>query len=165
MTTDITTLEAGTDFEAADPADLDAGERRARRARVERMLVLPHRNHEGVCGGVYTVITAGGEYVVELDASNACTCPDATYNRPEGGCKHRRRVAISIGETTLPAPGDSVSEYVNETLPRLKAELKEARDAADAAALAAAIDDDERATGDAVAESEILSKLIERIDA
>ena len=41
----------------------------------------------------------GREYTVDAE-TRACTCPDARYNNPEGGCKHARRVALWRGDTS-----------------------------------------------------------------
>lgn len=76
------------------PADGTTG--RARRARVEPMLVRPLRNDR------YVVETAGGTYVVDLEAGS-CTCPDAAIR--ESRCKHLRRVAIEVNEGRVAPPG------------------------------------------------------------
>jgi hypothetical protein len=90
--------------------DLDAGQRRACRARTERMAVLPQTDENGDAT-IYTVHSASGKtYTVDLEARDRCTCPDMIHNQPEGGCKHRRRVAIEIDETGLAAPGQPVDE-------------------------------------------------------
>ena len=69
---------------------------RARRARVEPMAVRPLRD------GRYAVETAGGTYVVDLDAGT-CTCPD--HQLRGARCKHRRRVALEVTERLVPPPG------------------------------------------------------------
>jgi len=69
---------------------------RARRARVEPMAVRPLRD------GRYAVETAGGTYVVDLDA-HTCTCPD--HQLRGARCKHRRRVALEVTERLVPPPG------------------------------------------------------------
>ncbi len=43
----------------------------------------------------------GDEYTVDAD-TGACTCPDAEYRYPEGGCKHARRVAFHTGAREVP---------------------------------------------------------------
>ncbi|WP_435067819.1 SWIM zinc finger family protein [Haloplanus sp. C73] len=68
---------------------------RARRARTEPMAVRPLRD------GRYAVETAGGTYVVDLDA-RTCTCPDAQLR--DARCKHRRRVALEVTEGLVPPP-------------------------------------------------------------
>lgn len=47
----------------------------------------------------------GDEYTVDAD-TGACTCPDAEYRHPEGGCKHARRVAFHIGARDVPEWAD-----------------------------------------------------------
>lgn len=69
---------------------------RAKRARVEPMAVRPLRD------GRYAVETAGGTYVVDLDAGT-CTCPD--HQLRGARCKHRRRVALEVTERLVPPPG------------------------------------------------------------
>ena len=44
----------------------------------------------------------GDEYTVDAE-TGACTCPDAEYRDPDGGCKHVRRVAFHTGERAVPA--------------------------------------------------------------
>jgi hypothetical protein len=44
----------------------------------------------------------GREYTVDAE-TRACTCPDAQYNDPKGGCKHARRVALWRGDEQIPA--------------------------------------------------------------
>ena len=59
----------------------------------------------------------GDEYTVDAD-SGACTCPDAEYRDPEGGCKHVRRVAFHTGARTVPAwvDPDAVDPLLDEQL-------------------------------------------------
>jgi hypothetical protein len=52
--------------------------------------------------GRYAVETAGGTYVVDLDA-RTCTCPD--HQLRGARCKHRRRVALEVTERLVPPPG------------------------------------------------------------
>jgi hypothetical protein len=53
--------------------------------------------------GMYLVYgQEGDEYVVDGE-SGACTCPDAQYRSPAGGCKHLRRVRFGTGERDIPA--------------------------------------------------------------
>jgi len=53
--------------------------------------------------GLYWVYSEEGrEYTVDAE-SGSCTCPDARYNVPEGGCKHARRVALWRGDEPIPA--------------------------------------------------------------
>jgi hypothetical protein len=76
------------------PADGTTG--RARRARIEPMLVRSLRNDR------YIVETAGGTYVVDLEGAT-CTCPDAAIRTVR--CKHLRRVAIEVNEGRIAPPG------------------------------------------------------------
>lgn len=76
------------------PADGTTG--RARRARVEPMLVRSLRNDR------YVVETAGGTYVVDLEGAT-CTCPDSALRTVR--CKHLRRVAIEVNEGRIAPPG------------------------------------------------------------
>lgn len=76
------------------PADGTSG--RARRARIEPMLVRSLRNDR------YIVETHGGTYVVDLEGST-CTCPDSAIR--EVRCKHLRRVAIEVNEGRIAPPG------------------------------------------------------------
>lgn len=76
------------------PADGTTG--RARRARIEPMLVRSLRNDR------YIVETHGGTYVVDLEGST-CTCPDSAIRTVR--CKHLRRVAIEVNEGRIAPPG------------------------------------------------------------
>lgn len=90
---------------------MEADESRAERARSERMCVAPQLNDDGLCVGLYVVHSqSGNQYVVDIDRSHGCTCPDTIHNR-ESLCKHRRRVAMSITETDCPAPDQAVGDY------------------------------------------------------
>lgn len=44
----------------------------------------------------------GTEYRVDTD-TGGCSCDDAFYRQPDGGCKHLRRVEFIIGERAIPA--------------------------------------------------------------
>ena len=90
---------------------LDADEKRAHKARTERMSIVPQTDSEGVCVGIYTIHSASGlKYTVDLDRSHGCTCPDTTYNQ-EPLCKHRRRVAMAVTQTDCPAPDHPLGNY------------------------------------------------------
>jgi len=107
------TLDAGADENSPDMDDLDAGERRAARARRESMIVVPQTDDEGVCIGIYDVYSESGEhYMVVLDQPECCDCPDTEYNHARN-CKHRRRVALEINEEGCPAPGQEIGEYAD----------------------------------------------------
>lgn len=41
------------------------------------------------------------QYIVDPDAG-ICDCPDMLHRRPDGGCKHLRRVWFETGELALP---------------------------------------------------------------
>jgi hypothetical protein len=98
----------------SDVDALDGSKRRAHRARTEKMIVIPQSDPEGACTGIYDVLSRSGEvYSVVLDIKGACQCEDMLYNQPEGGCKHRRRVALGITANGLPAPGADVSDYLD----------------------------------------------------
>ncbi len=64
---------------------------RTRRARTEPMTIALKRT-----GGVYEVrVASGRRYDVDVSIP-ACTCPDWQERKPEGGCKHLRRVEMEI---------------------------------------------------------------------
>lgn len=95
---------------------------RAKRARNEPMLVVPETDPGGECIGLYAVSTGSAStYTVDL-TDGRCDCPDMQHNQPEGGCKHWRRVALAVEETSLPAPGEVADGY--------NAALDDMRDAA-----------------------------------
>jgi hypothetical protein len=78
---------------------LSASDPRAVRAWTEPMTVHPLRD------GRYVVETAGGTYVVDLEA-RSCDCPDHRIRNRR--CKHIRRVAIEVTEGETPAPDQRV---------------------------------------------------------
>lgn len=140
---------------------LDASERRTVRARTDPMLVVPQTDGDGAAIGLYYVYSMSGrQYVVDVEAQNACTCPDMEHNEPVNGCKHRKRVAMMIEETSLPAPGTGAADYwhaLDALLDRVGDERDDLRQRADALAqmqanAVAAIDEEhrsaERADGD-----------------
>lgn len=43
----------------------------------------------------------GSEYRVDAE-TGSCTCDDAFYRDPEGGCKHLRRVEFLTGDRDIP---------------------------------------------------------------
>jgi len=66
--------------------DTDQLDERDVRALTECMTVL-----DADAPGFYTVTTESGrEYTVDA-RGGSCSCPDAEYRDPEGGCKHVRR--------------------------------------------------------------------------
>ena len=55
-------------------------------------------------GGVYEVHSqSGNTYEVDV-VSSSCTCPDWQDRKPEGGCKHLRRVDMEIKAGAVPRP-------------------------------------------------------------
>jgi hypothetical protein len=69
---------------------------RDRRAAEEAMAVMP------LADGLYRVYSGGdAAYVVDLRGP-ACECGDWQYREPEGGCKHARRVLMTIGQQAIP---------------------------------------------------------------
>jgi hypothetical protein len=90
------------------------------RALTEYLTVVPE------APGLYTVTSQSGrEYTVDVE-TGACTCKDAEYRDPKGGCKHARRVRYETGERALPASLDreglprGFAAHVDET-PRVAA--------------------------------------------
>lgn len=110
-TTVVTTLDAGP-FAESEIDELSEKKRRSARARTQQMVVIPQVDPNGECIGMYDVHSLESEkvYTVVLDLSD-CSCKDMEFNRPEGGCKHLKRVAIGITETGLPAPDQKAGEY------------------------------------------------------
>ncbi|MES3160843.1 MAG: SWIM zinc finger domain-containing protein [Halorubrum sp.] len=85
--------------EPADRDETDGQDDRSVRARREQMTVYPLRDRR------YLVETAGGSYVVALDAG-ACSCPDHEIRGSR--CKHLRRVAMAVTAGEIPAPDERV---------------------------------------------------------
>lgn len=71
-------------------------EQRTVRALTEFLVILED------APGLYTVYSEDGteRYSVGLELG-ACTCEDARFRDPEGGCKHLRRVRYATGEWEL----------------------------------------------------------------
>lgn len=107
MSTNATGRENGHDDRSIDDRDV--------RALTERMGVL-----DADTPGLYTVIgqNDGGEYTTDPELG-ACTCDDATYRDPAGGCKHVRRVRFATGERAVPATvdRDAVDDLLGAHLP------------------------------------------------
>ncbi|MDS0280322.1 hypothetical protein NDI85_21285 [Halomicroarcula sp. S1AR25-4] len=59
------------------------------------------------------VYNHGTRYVIDLVAET-CTCPDMLHRRPDGGCKHCRRIQFLRGEREIPAGVDP--DALDETL-------------------------------------------------
>ncbi|WP_217642046.1 SWIM zinc finger family protein [Halostagnicola kamekurae] len=56
--------------------------------------------------GMFEVTSASGrEYIVDIDApaDARCSCDDQKHRRPDGGCKHIRRVLFAIGAKPIPS--------------------------------------------------------------
>jgi hypothetical protein len=61
-------------------------------------------------GGVYEVHSQSGN-IYEVDVvSSSCTCPDWQDRKPEGGCKHLRRVDMEIKAGAVPRPDGHLPE-------------------------------------------------------
>ena len=61
-------------------------------------------------GGVYEVHSqSGNTYEVDV-VSSSCTCPDWQDRKPEGGCKHLRRVDMEIKAGAVPRPDGHLPE-------------------------------------------------------
>ncbi|WP_134672649.1 SWIM zinc finger family protein [Halorussus marinus] len=84
---------AAVETQTAETEDVDD---RDRRAAEEAMAVLPvDEDRYRVYSGAHS------DYLVDLrDAS--CECADWEYREPEGGCKHARRVLLSLGRREIP---------------------------------------------------------------
>lgn len=81
------------------PDCIEKRDPRTQRAYRERMQVSLAR-----AGGHYTVYSeSGNTYEVDI-AAKTCTCPDYRENKPEGGCKHLRRVDLEIRSNRVPTP-------------------------------------------------------------
>jgi hypothetical protein len=83
-------------------------EPRTERALTEYMTVLP----DG--GDVYTVVGENGSTYRVDGREGRCTCPDHEHRRPDGGCKHIRRVAFATGQRPVPGAVDGVDEWLGE---------------------------------------------------
>lgn len=82
-----------------EPSDETADQRRAQRAREERMDIALRRQ-----GGIYDVHSESwNTYQVDV-LENTCSCPDSQQNDPPGGCKHLRRVEADIQAGRVPRP-------------------------------------------------------------
>ena len=78
---------------------------RTERALVEPLTVLDH-DETPVDDADTTIVTvtsaSGSTYDVDVRAG-ACSCPDARYRDPDGGCKHVRRARVALGRDTVDA--------------------------------------------------------------
>lgn len=89
------------------------------RALTEYLTVLPE------APGIYEVVSQSGRAYIVDAWEGTCTCPDFEYHRPDGGCKHLRRVAFATGERSIPpaVPDDAVDDQLgrhvsDESVPR-----------------------------------------------
>jgi hypothetical protein len=96
------TIDHGEFGDALPPATtLSPYAEEARDARQERMTVTAEHT-DGQATGRYIVRGSGGEKTIVDMTAGACSC-DA-----ENICQHRRRVALAITYTEMPAAGDKV---------------------------------------------------------
>jgi len=85
-----------------DDTELDPRTRRAREEDMDVSLLAK--------GGVYEVHSQSGN-IYEADVvSSSCTCPDWQDRKPEGGCKHLRRVDVEIKAGAAPRPDGHLPE-------------------------------------------------------
>ncbi|ELZ35394.1 hypothetical protein [Halorubrum tebenquichense] len=56
---------------------------------------------------------SGSQYIVDCRAGT-CTCPDMLHRRPDGGCRHLRRVSFARG--AVPIPGWVEREAIDPQL-------------------------------------------------
>jgi hypothetical protein len=110
-------LELPDDLDDDRVDELSPDKKRARSARTERLIVVPHHGADNRATGLYDVHSPSGHvYTVDITESGRCqrddgaTCPDLEYNAV-ANCKHRKRVAIEIQENGLPKPGEDVTDY------------------------------------------------------
>jgi hypothetical protein len=81
---------------------------RTQRALTEYLTVLDDVDAAAGADGLYAVVSeSGSQYLVDA-RTDSCECPDAEHRDPEGGCKHRRRVAFATGERPIPAAADGL---------------------------------------------------------
>jgi predicted nucleic acid-binding Zn finger protein len=98
-----------TNATAAEESDaLDHLDARDRRALEEHISILPDVGEARGAPGLFLAVgeNGGGEYVVDVE-TGACTCPDATYNLPDGDrttCKHAAAARFATGARAIPAP-------------------------------------------------------------
>jgi len=69
------------------------------------------------------VYNKGTRYIIDLVAET-CDCPDMLHRRPDGGCKHCRRIQFRRGEREIPAGvdrdaiDDSLLEHIDDGVSR-----------------------------------------------
>ena len=85
-----------------DGTELDPRTQRAREEEMDVSLLAK--------GGVYEVHSQSGN-IYEVDiVSSSCTCLDWQDRKPEGGCKHLRRVDMEIKAGAVPRPDGHLPE-------------------------------------------------------
>jgi predicted nucleic acid-binding Zn finger protein len=145
MSTNATDANESTAFDRLDARD--------RRALVEHIAILPDIGPARDAPGVFLAVGehGGGEYAVDVE-TGACTCPDATYNLPDGDrttCKHVAAARLATGRREIPAPvapadvRDDLAEHVDESptyAVRADAPAPDAPTTADTAGAAVATD-------------------------
>ena len=99
----------------AAPAPAPVGDlgKRAVKALTEVMTVLDDSLDHDLRDEEFLVVTPTGTYRVDVMAGT-CDCPDALHRAPDGGCKHRLRVAFARGER--PIPGWAIRSAIDEQL-------------------------------------------------
>lgn len=81
------------------PRDLDS---RSISALTELLFAFDDLGWAADAPGCWIVFSeTGREYRVDAE-TGACTCDDAFYRRPEGGCKHVRRVEFLTRRREIP---------------------------------------------------------------
>jgi hypothetical protein len=94
-----------------EPVELDD---RTERALTQYLSVLDDVGRAKGAEDLYLVVSESGkEYLVDR-RTGACECPDHEHRRPEGGCKHRRRVAFATGEKPVPSDVEDVDPQLGE---------------------------------------------------
>lgn len=94
-----------SDYDTTEVEGTDL-EPRTERALTECMTVL------SLGGDIYSVTTeSGSEYRVDT-REGRCTCPD--HKHRDVRCKHQRRVAFAVGESTVPAGIGDVDDLLGE---------------------------------------------------
>lgn len=91
-----------------DLDDLTSDGRRCVKAVTEQLLVVPEVSRDGETTTRFRVSSESArQYLVDLDdPERPCDCPDMTHNRPDGGCKHLRRVELLQRDDRVPLPRD-----------------------------------------------------------
>lgn len=96
------------------PTPETARTRRAQRARAESMTVSLRRT-----GGIYDVESESrNTYRVDLPAET-CSCPDWQHRKPDGGCKHLRRVRLAVQTDRVPTPDGRLPEAARAARPAI----------------------------------------------